>query len=270
MNWQRLTSYLTIYVLDWAIAIAGFTAMSYLELNIPPFYRHFSLNDETIQFPYVANEQVSTGKLAILAVVLPMAVITVTVLFKLRYLKSNSAFCETLHFGHISLLALMISLGITGVITEFLKVMIGKPRPDFIARCGPSAFDTKIVDRTICTQPFGFAVLKEGFKSSPSGHSSFAFCGLGFLSLWISGVFKEKKRVAVKILPALPILLAIYIALTRTQDYKHHFKDIFLGSAIGGSITGIVFHFFFHPAWSENVGQAISQDYKVLLDDFIV
>jgi diacylglycerol diphosphate phosphatase/phosphatidate phosphatase len=56
-----------------------------------------------------------------------------------------------------------------------LKNLIGKPRPDLVDRCQPIQGSTDPVlglsNSTICTQTDN-AILKDGFRSFPSGHSS--------------------------------------------------------------------------------------------------
>ena len=61
-------------------------------------------------------------------------------------------------------------------ITGVLKNATGKPRPDFINRCRalPGSVDPPVFglsNSTICTQT-DHGILKDGFKSFTSGHSS--------------------------------------------------------------------------------------------------
>ena len=61
---------------------------------------------------------------------------------------------------------------------------VGRARPDLIARCKPKE-DTpadKLVTYLVCTET-DHHTLHDGFRSFPSGHSSFSFAGLGYLSL---------------------------------------------------------------------------------------
>lgn len=77
------------------------------------------------------------------------------------------------------ILGLLLSEGITFVITGALKNEIGKPRPDLIDRCRPreGSIDPPVFglsNSTICTQTT-HSILKDGFRSFPSGHSSCKF-----------------------------------------------------------------------------------------------
>lgn len=61
---------------------------------------------------------------------------------------------------------------------------MGRPRPDLIDRCKPKEGTErdKLVGIEICTETEHHR-LHDGWRSFPSGHSSFAFAGLGYLAL---------------------------------------------------------------------------------------
>ncbi|CDK26889.1 unnamed protein product [Kuraishia capsulata CBS 1993] len=262
--------YVLQYAFDWLLAVVlGFTG-KYMEYNVDPFYRQFNTMDERIGHPFTQIEQVPDAKLYLFAIGFPLAAIIATTIgskiirkaltYRRGFTDSDSQEgISKAHLLHVSVLALTMALGITGVSTECLKVMIGKPRPDFLVRCKPKQGTplSGTVSVNVCTAPLGKAILRDGFKSSPSGHSSIAFCGLGFLSLWIlgqSGLFGRKSSqsrhisVHIRLIPLLPVFLATWIALTRTQDYRHDFKDIFLGGLIGSVVALTMYVWFFNDA----------------------
>lgn len=137
-----------------------------------------------------------------------------------------------------SLLSFSLALGLNGVLTNLIKLIVGRPRPDFYYRCFPEGqIDLEDVTDigSLCT---GEAeTIQEGRKSFPSGHSSFSFCSLGFLSLWICGklsVFGEQRSQGWKLVVGiLPVICALMIALSRTSDYHHHWQDVVVGSLLG-------------------------------------
>jgi len=89
-------------------------------------------------------------------------------------------------------------------VTEGLKDLYGKPRPDLLARCDPDLSSINqyivgglsrqlnlapiIVDHRICRNQ-DLSVLHDGFASFPSGHSSFSFSGLLYLTLFLASKF---------------------------------------------------------------------------------
>lgn len=92
------------------------------------------------------------------------------------------------HKGHVTILGLFISIALTSVLTDIVKNAVGRPRPDLIARCKPKK-DTPshtLVTIGVCTETV-YHTLHDGWRSFPSGHSSFAFSGLGYLAMYVAG-----------------------------------------------------------------------------------
>ena len=88
---------------------------------------------------------------------------------------------------HHAMLGLFMSLGFTNSLTTFIKLMIGRPRPDFLARC----FDNDVPDPIPWASP-GYpactgnpGVIAEGRRSFPSGHSSMSFSSMFYLTLFL-------------------------------------------------------------------------------------
>ena len=73
---------------------------------------------------------------------------------------------------------------LTTFLTDVVKNSVGRPRPDLIARCKPKDGTPEHTLITIgsCTET-DHHVLHDGWRSFPSGHSSLAFSGLGYLAL---------------------------------------------------------------------------------------
>ncbi|CAG9138596.1 unnamed protein product [Plutella xylostella] len=122
------------------------------------------------------------------------------------------------------LLAWSLSLGLTGFLTNLLKLTVGRPRPDFFYRCFPDGVQT--ADFT-CT---GDArEVMDGRKSFPSGHSSLSFCSLGVCALWLAGrleALSRRRGDAARLLTCVaPLCVALCVAVSRTCDYHHHWQD---------------------------------------------
>lgn len=100
-----------------------------------------------------------------------------------------------------SWMGLGLSFALAFVITQGIKNLIGKPRPDLLSRCQPDLSNIAahvvggygqdispswtLVSSSICTQTDSYT-LNDGFRSFLSGHSSMAWSGLLYLSLWLS------------------------------------------------------------------------------------
>lgn len=65
-----------------------------------------------------------------------------------------------------------------------------------------------------------------------------SFAGLGFLSWYLAGkikVFDRKGHVAKVCIVLSPLLLAALIAVSRVDDYWHHWQDVCTGGLLGKS-----------------------------------
>nr|GEY42840.1 putative lipid phosphate phosphatase 3, chloroplastic [Tanacetum cinerariifolium] len=80
------------------------------------------------------------------------------------------------------------------------------------------------------------SLIRDGHKSFPSGHTSLSFAGLIFLALYLAGklkVFDHRGHVAKLCVILLPLLMASLVAVSRVDDYRHHWQDISVGGLLG-------------------------------------
>ncbi|GFZ16038.1 lipid phosphate phosphatase 2 [Actinidia rufa] len=131
---------------------------------------------------------------------------------------------------------LLFSVLITGVITDAIKDAVGRPRPDFFWRCFPNGKGVfnNVTTNVVCTGKK--SDIMEGHKSFPSGHTSWSFAGLGFLSWYLSGkirAFDRRGHVSKLCIILLPLLVAALVGVSRVDDYWHHWQDVFAGGFLG-------------------------------------
>jgi diacylglycerol diphosphate phosphatase/phosphatidate phosphatase len=133
------------------------------------------------------------------------------------------------------------SIFLTCFITDAVKNAVGRPRPDLISRCKPAIGTAKdeLVTIDVCTETDRHT-LQDGWRSFPSGHSSFAFSGLGFLALFFAGqmhVFRPRADLSRALLAIVPLLGAAMIAISRCEDYRHDVYDVTCGSVLGMAVA---------------------------------
>ncbi|KAJ8104120.1 phosphatidic acid phosphatase type 2/haloperoxidase [Lipomyces tetrasporus] len=229
------------YIVDWffiLFLIGGFLVLT----EMTPFQTMFTLDDPSIQHPYATTERVTSINGVIFSTVISIGIVVLFVPFLHR--NRNWA-----HVMNVSLLSLALSLILTEFVTEMFKNFIGRIRPDFIARCMPAPGTPLhgLVGIEVCTNP-NFKVISDGFRSTPSGHTSNAFAGLGWLSAWVAGqlrVFRRGTELFRTMLAMLPLFGALVIALSRIEDYRHHITDVLFGGILGVLVAWYSYRKFF-------------------------
>ncbi|XP_020224715.1 probable lipid phosphate phosphatase 4 [Cajanus cajan] len=221
---------------DWLILLLLAAIDGLLNL-IEPFHRYVGKDMMTdLMFPF-KEDTIPMWGVPILSIIIPILIFVAYYFVK-----------RDIYDLHHATLGLMFASLITGVITDSIKDAVGRPRPNFFQRCFPDnipVFDKDTGD-VVCT---GIkAVIKEGYKSFPSGHTSWSFAGLGFLSWYLSGkirVFDRRGHIAKLCIVLLPLLVAALVGVTRVDDYWHHWTDVFTGGLIGLTVSTICYLLLF-------------------------
>jgi membrane-associated phospholipid phosphatase len=215
------------HLTDW-FAIVGLFALWGACQVITPFQRYVGAANFTtasIMYPYKSNT-------------IPFqAVPAIALLVPLFFIFVHFFHRRSVRDLHHAFLGLLTTVALTALVTDAIKIGIGRPRPHFYARCFGSTTAIAQYDNignVICrTSP---ALMKEAYKSFPSGHTSWSFAGLGYLSMYLAGklgVFDHGGH-SWKLFPVvLPVLGATFVAITRVDDYWHHWTDVCTGAAIG-------------------------------------
>ncbi|KAF8479804.1 lipid phosphate phosphatase 1 [Russula ochroleuca] len=223
------------YIVDWIVVIEFFVLGNFIRAQ-QVFERDFSPSDPLIQHPHT-SEQISSYTNNLIAVAVP-AVLVVLV----------GAFRNSIHEIHHGLLAVIAGSALTRVITEALKNRVGRLRPDFLSRCQWDA------SQHVCTG--NIDAILDGRRSFPSGHSSTAFVGMTFLTLFLAGKTAAfcfsvtpsrsflRSRFGRLVIVLSPLAFATWVAITRIEDYRHHKEDVIVGGLIGifsGSICYLLY-----------------------------
>ncbi|KAK4165815.1 PAP2 superfamily-domain-containing protein [Cladorrhinum sp. PSN259] len=202
------------YVVDWVI-LAAVGAVGYVLGHITPNKRPFALDDRNIAFPFTVEETVPVWLAAVISVLFPIIIIAIVSLVFVpgatvpKGTPKKLIWQRKLWELHAGWLGLALSICCSWIITNGMKNLFGKPRPDLLSRCQPDLENVgkyiigglfqknttrvfanvgQLVSPKICMNP-DKALLDDGFRSYPSGHSSSASAGLVYLSLFIASKF---------------------------------------------------------------------------------
>ncbi|KVI05391.1 Phosphatidic acid phosphatase/chloroperoxidase, N-terminal [Cynara cardunculus var. scolymus] len=190
------------HMYDWLILVL--LGLIEIILNIiHPFYR-FVGKDMMVDLKYpMKDNTVPVWSVPLYAVLLPIIVFTFVYLRRRDVHDLHHAILVTC----IDVFAgLLFAVLITGVLTDAIKDAVGRPRPNFFWRCFPDGVDV------------------------------WSFAGLGFLALYLAGkikVFDRQGHVAKLCILFLPLLMASLVAVSRVDDYWHHWQDVFAGGILG-------------------------------------
>jgi phosphatidate phosphatase len=120
-------------------------------------------------------------------------------------------------------------------------------RPHFIDVCRPNwesidcglPENPKYIDTYTCT---GNAdMVKEARLSFPSGHASFSAFTMMFLVLYLQAKMNCLKLPLLRpLLQLVTVMAAMYTALSRISDHKHHWSDVLFGSLLGTTVAVLI------------------------------
>lgn len=215
---------------------------------------------EDSAFPYNTTDTVPSWTLQSIVWILPIGtMLGAAVLHALTPLQA-----------HQHILNFMITYIFTGVLTNAVKLQIGRPRPSFLARCFPDTNATEAlssfeplpfssVSSAVCTNP-DEAEIENAYKSFPSGHASYSASAGMYLTLFlvhVLRVFSGAAPAVSAVVALVPVCMGVWVGLTRISDFEHHFTDVLAGSLLGMAVASI---FFFQA-------HAMKRDAQVLATD---
>ncbi|TFK42968.1 phosphatidic acid phosphatase type 2/haloperoxidase [Crucibulum laeve] len=248
------------YAPDWW-ALALFFSLDKVE----GYRRVFSLEDTSLRHPFAVHERIPNIALYFICFGAPVILQPIINLLTIRswwdlhncnyprmcvYLRNEIALSNTT-------ITVILGLALTGAATQFVKITVGRPRPDIIDRCQPPAGAVDptfgLTSWTVCTQTDNL-MLRDGFRSFFSGHSSLSFAGLGFLSFYLAGklhLFDSRGHAGKAWLALTPFGAASLVAISRTMDYRHHWQDVLVGAIVGTVLSYFAYRQYYPSLSSE-------------------
>jgi membrane-associated phospholipid phosphatase len=240
------------YLADWLVA-GGIILISQLATAaIEPTHRVLSLTDPSLGYPLRENT-VSTEVLFLLALVAPAVAVGAAQALPMPALAPArvSHWLRDVHHGWLTAVE---ALAVAIVFKNFANVYSGRPRPHFLAAMATGDPDRMRVARL----------------AYPSGHAAYSMTGLAVITLHVwgrLGTFSgsrpqsaARNSFGVFLLTLLPLAVAVFVAVSRTVDYKHDFSDINVGMGLGLLSAAACYHLNFHSLASVRAGAPFSRD----------
>lgn len=211
----------------------------------------------TVLFPYLRSA-IPSALATVLAYGAPVlaALLWNVPVLAARPAAPHAAQCVALHDLHHALLGVATAAATGTLTTVVLKTLAGRPRPHHYARIARAA--ALAAERALSpaeTAAFVAAAAAEARRSFPSGHTSTACAGLGFLALYLAGKMRAFSRARARHGGALwrvavalaPVLAALVVGVSRTRDYHHNYSDVLAGAAVG-TLAAAAAYFALYPS----------------------
>ncbi|XP_077378116.1 phospholipid phosphatase 1-like [Festucalex cinctus] len=207
-----------------------------------PFKRGFFCDDESIRYP-LKEDTISYQLLG--GVMIPFTLIVIIcgecLSVYLSRIKSKMLGHKYTACVYKAVGCYLFGAAASQSLTDIAKYSVGRLRPHFLAVCKPrwDRINCKAggyVENFTCTgDQF---LVDEARLSFYSGHSSFSMYCMLFLVLYIHARLKAKwARLLRPTAQFFLLATAIYVALSRVSDYKHHWTDVLAGLLQGGAVA---------------------------------
>ncbi|GME56302.1 Phosphatidic acid phosphatase type 2/haloperoxidase [Neofusicoccum parvum] len=249
-QWLKMTwpDILTMICMG-AIGLGVYEAKPAPSRSFPVYFENGEIVYPEFAYP-LRNEIIPIWAAAMMAALIPIAVFLIMQIRIRSFWDVNNA-----------TIGLLYSLISAAVFQVFLKWLIGGLRPHFLDVCKPAVplqgvnsgngLRGIMYDRTICTGDPD--QIDDSLESFPSGHTTAAFGGFVFLSLYLNAKLKLTsnyhpafwKLIAVMA----PLLGATLIGGALTIDEFHNWYDVLAGAIIGTLMAFTSYRMVYASVW---------------------
>lgn len=244
------------------VAIIAVPILVYYLAGVPT-NRGFYCNDESISYPYHSST-IPSWLLYVSGFAVPIgAIVVVEMCCRVQHayvgpvhLAANIKIPAKVTSVYALTVGYLFGTASCQTLTDLAKYTIGRLRPHFFDVCRPT-YDSDlcgtelhplyVTNYTCLGNPSLFQGnamehrIKEAHISFVSGHASFSFQAATFIILYLQARLVWKRlsnntKSTSLIVPTLQFLVltaAVYTALSRVMDYKHHAGDVVAGAILG-------------------------------------
>lgn len=235
--------------MDWGLTLATAGAALAIDVATDPYVRDVDPTDRAIARP-MRTDSVPEWSLLFTAAI-PLAAVGLAQIAR-----------PSGHDVHNAALGLSETFALTLLATVVLKRSVGRLRPDFLDRCD--------------LQPDGSCggdpeEIRRGRESFPSGHTSFAFAGGTFLSLYLWGKLRPFRTGGAlwKVLVILsPMAAATLVGLSRIWDHRHRWEDVAAGAALGAGFALLGYRLNYPWPWAQGSDRPLRRNRWAVLPVF--
>lgn len=220
-------------LLDLIIIITVVSLIILVEAGyLPQRHLGFVCRDQNLSYPYL-GDSISTTMLMVFSYSLPL--IYIGIMEYIHGARGRKLGSSMLKWYREFLIGINIAL----VLCQLSKVLTGELRPHFFHTCAPDAANVCVTGDFIidyvCTSKFPSRLVKDTFRSFPSGHTAVSTYAAAFTASYVHYRYNLRtwgtwiKPMAM----TFTLLWAPFTAFSRLTDNRHHWWDVMAGLGIG-------------------------------------
>ncbi len=215
---------------------------------------YFKENDPRLSFPF-KDDTVTVTELMALSTLIPLAFIFIGIFVVLPVGGFSDKLLRFRVVGaFILVIGLFQALLFNDAVTNNVKVLVLRPRPNFFAYCNYKGYydaqlsnDYASYNAITSIDAIGNTAdclnkdnVADSILSFPSGHTSLIFCGMIYASMMIKYMINSRHKFSTVSIDGIlfcgPLALASWVGITRIQDHYHNTDDVMMGGIIGLSV----------------------------------